>query len=181
MARPATDEYASHYSTYVVLVPENDIVTAMRSELAQTLAVLSSTGEADASVCHTPYTWTIKQVVGHLTDSERIFGYRALRFARGDTTSLPSFDENHYAQLAGSDQRPLAALAAEFEAVRRSHLCLFENLPDLAWNRRGLAGNNEISVRALAYAIVGHERHHMSIVRQRLAASTSGPGLPVYK
>ncbi len=96
--------------------------------------LLSGVAERDASVCHPPYTWTIKQVVGHLTDTERIFGYRALRFARGDATPLPGFDENHYAQVAESDQRPLAALAAEFEAVRKSHLCLFENLPAHAWN-----------------------------------------------
>ena len=173
MARPAIDEYASHYGKYVSLVHENDILAAMRSEFAQTLAVLSGIGEADASVCHPPYTWTIKQVVGHLIDTERIFGYRALRFARGDATPLPGFEENDYAQLAGSDQRLLASLAAEFEAVRKSHLYLFEDLPDHAWNRRGVASNNEISVRALAYAIVGHERHHMSIVRQRLATSSS--------
>ena len=118
MARPESSEYAPHYGTYVALVPEDDILAAMKSELAQTLTFLSGVAERDASVCHPPYTWTIKQVVGHLNDCERIFGYRALRFARGDSTPLPSFDLNHYALSAESDQRPLAALAAEFEAVR---------------------------------------------------------------
>jgi catechol 2,3-dioxygenase-like lactoylglutathione lyase family enzyme len=174
MARPETSEYAPHYGKYVALVPENDILAAMKSELAQTLTFLSGVAESDASVCHSPYTWTIKQVVGHLNDCERIFGYRALRFARGDATPLPGFDENHYADLAESDQRPLAALAAEFEAVRNSQVGLFENLPANAWSQRGIANDNEISVRAIAYIIVGHERHHTSILRQRLAALSSG-------
>jgi DinB superfamily len=168
MARPESSEYAPHYGTYVALVPEDDILAAMRSELARTMTFLSEVAERDASICHPPYTWTIKQVVGHLTDCERIFGYRALRFARGDSTPLPGFDENPYAQSAESDQRPLAALAAEFEAVRKSHLYLFENMPARGWTQRGNSNNDEISVRAIAYAIVGHERHHISILRQRL-------------
>ena len=129
MARPEPSEYASQYGEYVALVPEDDIVSAMRAELGRTLAFLSGIADRDATICHPPYTWTIKQVVGHLTDCERIFGYRALCFARGDTMPLPGFDENNYAQSAGSDQRPLADLAAEFEAVRKSHICLFQNIP----------------------------------------------------
>ena len=170
MARPDTTEYAPQYGQYLALVPEDDILAAMRSEIGRTMTFLSGVAERDASVCHAPYTWTIKQVVGHLIDCERIFGYRALRFARGDSTPLPGFDENPYVQSAESDQRPLATLGAELEAVRKSHLCLFENLPAHAWTRRGIANDNEMSVRAIAYAIVGHERHHMSILRQRLVA-----------
>jgi DinB superfamily len=170
MARPETTEYASHYGPYVTLVPEDDIVAAMKTEIAQTLAFLSAVADRDASICHPPYTWTIKQVVGHLIDTERIFGYRALRFARGDTTPLPGFDENRYAEVAGSDQRPLVALANEFEAVRKSHLWLFQSLPASAWKKRGIANANEpISVRAIAFVIVGHERHHTTILRRRLA------------
>ena len=133
------------------------------------MALLSGVADKDASVCHLPYTWTIKQVVGHLTDCERVFGYRALRFARGDRTPLPGFDENNYARFAESDQRSLHDLAAEFEAVRKSHLYLFHNLPPDAWKQRGSANGNDVSVRALAYVIVGHERHHTAILRQRLA------------
>jgi DinB superfamily len=174
MARPETNEYAPHYGQYVALVPEDDILAAMKSEIAQTLAFLNGVADRDASICHPPYSWTIKQVIGHLTDTERIFGYRALRFARGDSTPLPGFDENHYANVAGSDQRPLAELASEFEAVRKSHLWLFQTLPTNAWNARGIANANEaISVRAIAYAIVGHERHHMTIVRRRLTNRSS--------
>jgi hypothetical protein len=173
MARPEPSEYASHYGTYVALVPEVDIFAAMRSELAQTMALLKRIADQEATVCHPPYTWTIKQVVGHLTDCERIFGYRALRFARGDATPLPGFDENTYARAAESDRRPLGDLAAEFEALRNSHLWLFQNLPATAWMKRGNSNSDEVSVRAIAYIIVGHERHHTAILRRRLANPAS--------
>ncbi len=173
MAQPETNEYATHYGKYVKLVPEDDVVAALRSELAQTVALLNGVADKDASICHPPYTWTIKQVVGHLTDCERVFGYRALRFARGDSTPLPGFDENHYARFAESDQRRLSELSAEFEAVRKSHLYLFQNLPGNAWKQRGSANGHDVSVRALAYIIVGHERHHTAIIRQRLTNSAS--------
>jgi hypothetical protein len=169
VARPDPSEYAPQYGKYVALVPEEDILRPMKSDLVKTLAFLRGISDRDSAFCHPPYTWTIKQVVSHLIDTERIFGYRALRFARGDTTSLPGFDENIYAQSAGSNERPLADLAAEFEAVRTSHVYLFQSLPAGAWEMRGNASGNEISVRALAYAIVGHERHHAAILRQRLS------------
>jgi hypothetical protein len=120
-------------------------------------------------VCHPPYTWTIKQVVGHLTDSERVFGYRALRFARGDSTALSGFDENAYAAAARHDRVPLESLAREFENLRRSHIAFFEHLTAEAWLRSGAANNSDVSVRALAYILVGHEWHHVAILRRRLA------------
>src|SRR5262249_41821953 len=98
-----------------------------------------------------------------------IYGYRTLRFARGDSTPLPGFDENAYARLAGSDHCALHDLVAEFEAVRRSHLCLFRNLPDAAWSRMGGANGSLVSVRALAYIMAGHARHHIGILRKRLS------------
>jgi DinB superfamily len=173
MPRPESSEYASYYSNYVKLVPEDDIVAALRSELGQTLAFLNHVADRDASVCHPPYTWTVKQVVGHLNDCERVFGYRALRFARGDSTPLPGFDENNYARFAESDRRSLRDLAAEFEALRNSHVWLFKDLPATAWTQRGSANGNDVSVRALAYIIVGHERHHTTILRRRLANPAS--------
>jgi hypothetical protein len=173
MGRPDSTEYAPYYGKYVALVPEDNILTAMRSETAQTLAFLRGVPERESSIRHPPYTWTFKQVVGHLTDAERVFGYRALRFARGDSTPLPGFDENTYAQIAEFDQHPLDDLVAEFEALRQSHICLFKNLPATAWARRGIANGNEVSVRALAYIIVGHERHHTVILRQRLSRESS--------
>ena len=122
MARPDPSEYVAHYESYVSLVPEEDILEAMRSELGRTVDFLTGVSDREASICHPPYTWTAKQVVGHLTDCERIFGYRALRIARGDSTPLPGFDENTYAQTAEFDQHPLTDLVAEFQTVRQSHL-----------------------------------------------------------
>ena len=169
MARPDPSEYAAYYEKYVALVPEEDILGAMHSELARTVDFLTGVSDREASICHPPYTWTAKQVVGHLTDAERIFGYRALRIARGDATPLPGFDENAYVQTAQFDQHPLTDLVAEFQTVRQSQLSLFQNLPAHAWNRRGIANGDGVSVRGLAYIIVGHERHHSAILRQRLS------------
>ncbi|HKI17068.1 MAG TPA: DinB family protein [Isosphaeraceae bacterium] len=171
MVRPDSTEHAPYYTKYVELVPEDDIVTAMRAQLGETAEVLASVSEREACVHHHPYTWSIKDVVGHLTDSERVFAYRALRFARGDSAPLPGFDENTYVQAAHFDQQPLGDVVAGFEAVRRSSIGLFQTLSDVAWSRRGIANGNEVSVLALAYIIVGHERHHMNIVRRRLACA----------
>jgi hypothetical protein len=175
MPKPDPTEYAPYYARYVALVPEDDIVAALERELGATLALLRSVSEAQAGVLHPPYTWSTNQVVGHLADCERVFGYRALRIARADATPLAGFDENAYAREADFDQHPLAELAAEFEAVRRSHLWLFRHLPEAAWSRRGVANSSEVSVRALAYILVGHERHHTAILRKRLSGVLAQP------
>jgi hypothetical protein len=169
MSRPDTTEYADFYRGYVSLAPEVEILPTLRTQLTDEFALLKNAPEAEFSRRHPPYTWTIKQVLGHLIDAERIFGCRALRFARGDAAPLPGFDENPYVELGKFDQRSPADLLAEIETVRRSHLFLFENLTDDAWDRRGIASGNEVSVRALAYIMVGHVRHHLAIVRKRLS------------
>jgi hypothetical protein len=166
--RPQPSEFAPYYGKYVELVPETDIVNALDTQMDETLAVLRTVSEATSVVRHPPYTWSVKEVIGHLTDCERIFGYRALRFARGDTTSLPGFEENDYARTGEFDRVPLRELAAEFEAVRRSTIALFKHLPETAWSRGGQANEKNISVRAIAYVIIGHARHHTAILRQRL-------------
>jgi DinB superfamily len=168
MQRPASTEHAAYYGKYIDLVTETDIVATLAAQLDEVLPFLRAIPESQGNVLHPPYTWSIKHVVGHLTDSERVFGYRALRFARGDATALPGFDENAYARAAESDRRPLADLVAEFEALRRSHVLMFRNLPEAAWSRSGLANNNGVSVRAAAYILVGHVRHHTAILRKRL-------------
>jgi hypothetical protein len=170
MVRPDSTEYAPYYTKYVDLVPEEDIVSAMQSQLGETIGLLKGIPDREAHVHHHPYTWSIKDVIGHVTDSERVFGYRALRFARGDSTPLPGFDENPYVQAAQFNQQPLSDLVAGFDAVRRSTMCLFQSLADAAWRNRGIANGDEVSVRGLAYIIVGHERHHMAIVRRRLSS-----------
>ncbi len=169
MPRPDPSEYAPYHIRYVSLIPDETIVESLNSDLQTSLAFLRSVLEADACVRHAPYTWSTKEVVGHMTDTEWVFGYRALRFARGDSTPLAGFDENAFTKTAQFDQYPLSVLVAQFEAVRRSHLEFFGNLPEVAWARRGIANGDEVSVRALAYILLGHERHHMAILRQRLA------------
>jgi len=169
MQRPASTEYAAYYGKYIELVPETDIVATLAAQLDEMLPFLRAIPESQGNVRHAPYTWSIKEVVGHLTDCERVFGYRALRFARGDATALPGFDENTFAPAAESDRWPLAELVAEFEALRRSHVLMFRHLSDAAWSRSGEANNNRVSVRAAAYILVGHARHHTAILRNRLA------------
>ena len=168
MHRPAPTEYAPYYARYIDLVPEADPIAALEAQLGETLAVLRPAPEAQGSVRHPPYTWTVKEVVGHVTDTERIFGYRALRFARGDTTPLPGFDEGAYAPAGEFDRVPLAGLVGEFETVRRSHVALFRHLPAAAWDRGGEANGVPVTVRALAYMMAGHARHHTAILRKRL-------------
>ena len=171
MPRPDPTEYAHYYDAYVRLVHEDDVASAMEQEGARTLALIRATPEDESLVRHAPYTWSVREVVGHVTDSERVFAYRALRIARGDATPLAGFDQNAYARTAECDRTPLADLAAEFEAVRRSSLWLFRRLSNAAWARAGTANDSGVSVCALAYIIVGHERHHAAILRKRLCAT----------
>jgi hypothetical protein len=170
MPRPEATEYASFYQKYVDLVPETDVMPALTAQLDEMLAFLQAVPEASASVCHAPYTWTFKQVVGHITDGERVFGYRALRFSRADTTPLAAFDENTFATVADYNRLAFADVVDEFETARRSNVWMFRNMPTAAWTRSGKASDNTVSVRALGYIIVGHARHHLAILRKRLAA-----------
>ena len=165
-----TDGTTNFFSRYTKLVPDGDALAALVGQVADTLALLRGVPDDQAGVLHPPYTWTIRQVVGHLIDGERVFAYRALRFARGDATPLPGFDENAYAAAAESDRIPLAELAAEFEAVRRATVLMFRHLPPAAWARRGVANGADLGVRELALAIAGHELHHAAILRRRLAS-----------
>lgn len=168
MPRPLPTEYAPYYETYVSRVPEEDILPALTSEIAATLAVLAGVSAEEELKLHPPYTWTFRQVVGHLLDAERVFAYRALWFARGETTPLPGFDEAAFTANAPHARVPLPELAAEFRDLRAANTRLFAQLDAAAWDRRGVASLGEVTVRALAYMIVGHERHHMTIVRTRL-------------
>jgi hypothetical protein len=168
MPRPAPDEYAPFYAGYVALVPEDDLLPLLAAGREATARLLAGVPEAEGDARHAPYTWSVKEVVGHLIDAERVFGYRALRFARGDATALPGFDEGAYVAAAGFDRLPLADLAAEFAALRRSHEHFFAGLSAEAWGRRGVANGSPVTVRALAAILVGHERHHTAILARRL-------------
>jgi hypothetical protein len=167
-ARPDATEYAAAAAGYVALVPDGDVVTVLGRQLDELLALLRAVSEAEGNTRHPPYTWSVKEVVGHVTDAERVFGYRALCVARGDQTALPGFDENAYVGLAAFDACRLADLVSQFEHLRRSHWLFFRSLPADAWTRRGVANGNPVSTRALAYVIAGHAEHHGRILRKRL-------------
>jgi uncharacterized damage-inducible protein DinB len=167
IARPLADEYIPYYGKYISLVPEGDLVETLRKQIAETLSLLRTIPEERASHRYAAGKWSIKEVVGHMADVERIMAYRALRIARADATPLPGFDENAYVPAANFDARPLASLAHEFGEVRRATIAFFETVDPDAAARRGWANNNEISARALAYIIAGHERHHVGILRER--------------
>ncbi len=167
IARPQSDEYIPYYGKYIALVPEGDLVETLRTQIGETLSLLRTIPEERASHRYAPGKWSIKEVIGHMSDVERIMTYRALRIARGDTTPLPGFDENAYVPAANFEARTLASLANELEAVRRAAVAFFETLDADAAARRGSANGNPISARALAYIIAGHELHHVAILRER--------------
>ena len=165
--RPSSSEYSAAFEGYVSLVPEADVMAALaqqKGELARALSPVR--GEAER-YRYADGKWSIRELVGHVIDSERIFGYRALCIARGEAASLPGFDENAYAANAPYGDYPLADLLAEFEQVREGHLFLFRHLSREAWLRVGTANANPLSVRALAFVTVGHARHHLAILRER--------------
>ncbi|MGH7471185.1 MAG: DinB family protein [Longimicrobiales bacterium] len=165
--RPEQSEYAAYYHRYIERVPDGDIRMILRAQLADTMAMLRPLTEEQSAYRYAEGKWSIKQVVGHVVDAERIFLYRALRIARGDQTPLPGYNENVYADIAGFDQRPLRSLLAELEATRASTASFFQNLPEEAWARSGTANSYPVSVRALAFTIAGHELHHREILQTR--------------
>jgi uncharacterized damage-inducible protein DinB len=171
--RPDASEYLSYYGKYVALVPDGDLVQTLRTQLDETLALVRGLPEAQGGHRYAPGKWSIREVLGHLIDAERIFAYRALRIARGDTTPLPGFDENMYAETSDADARTLADLADELEHVRLANLALFRSLSDEALARRGTASDAPISARALAWILAGHELHHRALLRERYLAGES--------
>lgn len=166
-ARPAPDEFAPYYGRYIDKVPDGDIVATLRDQVEATLAVLRAIPDAKAGHRYAPDKWSIREVVGHLSDAERIFTYRALRIARGDETPLPGFDENAFVSRARLDARSFAGLIDEYAAVRAATVALFDSLFPEEWTRRGIASDKGVSVRALAWITAGHERHHLEILRAR--------------
>ena len=168
--RPDSSEYVPYYGRYVALVPDGPIVDLLRAQIRDTSALLRSLPESKGDYSYAPGKWTLKQVVGHVADTERVFGYRALRFARGDATPVPGFEQDDYAREGAFESRTIRHLADELEAVRRATVLLFEGLDEQAWSRRGTASSNPVTVRALAYIIAGHERHHLKILNDRYLA-----------
>ena len=173
ISRPDPDEYAPYFGRYIAEAGSADPLVTLREQLTTTAAVFAAVDESRASYRYEPGKWSIRQILGHLTDAERIFSYRALRLARADATPLPSFDENEFMQFAEFDARPLASLLEEWRAVRRASLTLFENLGDDALRRRGTVSGGPMSARALAWIIAGHERHHLRVLHERYGVESA--------
>jgi hypothetical protein len=164
---PDASEFAPYYGRYIALVPAGDVLAALEDQPRETVGLLSILSEEQADFRYAPGKWSVKEMVGHLIDAERVFSYRALRFARGDETPLPSFEQDDYVRNAGSSGRSLTDLTDEFVSVRRATLWLFRSLTPEAWMRRGVASGNPVSVRAIAYIIAGHELHHGRELREK--------------
>lgn len=166
-SRPAVDEIPGPHVPYVDLVPDGDVVAHLEDGMARTRALLGTLPEARGGYRYAEGKWSIKEVLNHLVDAERVFSFRLLTFARGDAGPLPGFDEETYAPAAEADRRSLAAILEEFTAVRAATLTLLRGLPDAAWGRRGTANGRVASVRALAWVIAGHEIHHRGVLAER--------------
>ncbi|MFC5472268.1 DinB family protein [Cohnella suwonensis] len=165
--RPTQEEYNEHFHGYVQLVPEGDIEETLARSLNNTLAVLSPLSEVQASFRYAPGKWSIKQVLGHITDNERVMAYRLLRIARGDRTPLASYNQDELVAGANFDACAFGLLLEDYALVRKSTLTLLQGLPAEAWSRSGIVNGNESTVRAWAYIIAGHELHHMKVLEER--------------
>ncbi|HEY0005445.1 MAG TPA: DinB family protein [Pyrinomonadaceae bacterium] len=174
IGKPDKTEYLPYYEKYISLVPDGEILSVLGKQLDETLALVRSIPETRAGFRYAEGKWSISELIGHLIDTERIFAYRALRFARNDRTPLPGYEQDDYIANASFDDYPLGELAEEFESVRRSNIFLFRHLDAEAWMRKGLANGSEMSVRALAYVLAGHELHHREILRSRYLPSLKG-------
>ena len=165
--RPEPGEYAPYYEKYVSLVPGSDILATLDTQRRQTLLLLSGRDETEGDFRYAPDKWSAKEVIGHVCDTERVFAYRALRIARADQTPMEGFEQDDYVKNGGFNDRTLADLAEEYAQVREATLALFLGLGGDAWQRRGVANKNEVTVRALAYIIAGHELHHRRILEEK--------------
>jgi hypothetical protein len=170
MQRPERNEYAEYYEGYVSLVPETDIISVLAVQPEEMRALVGGLTEEKGLYAYADGKWTIKQVLGHLIDGDRVFGYRAHRISHGDQTPLAGFDQDLYVQNGRSNDRSFADLLDEFELLRRSNIRLFKSLGEADWLLSGTASNAGVTVRGLAFMMAGHVRHHSSILSERYLA-----------
>lgn len=166
MKRPEAGEFAEYYGKYIAKVPGTDVSGILESERLQMSRLFAGRSERDGNFRYAPDKWTIKEVLGHVTDAERIFTYRALRIARADETPLSSFEQNDYVKNGGFAARALADLVEEFDAVRGASISLFRSFDEAAWGRRGVASQKQVTVRALGFITAGHQIHHRMILEE---------------
>lgn len=164
---PEKTEYAEFYAGYVSLVEETEVISALQKQLTEVEILFADISEETADYAYAPEKWSVKEIFGHIIDAERVFSYRAFRISRGDQTPLASFDENSFVANSNFAARAIADLIEEFLYLRQANIIFFQHLSEEAWQQIGTASNSPISVRALAYIMVGHIRHHISVLRER--------------
>ena len=174
MERPAPSEYAEYYGLYVGQVPDGDVLEILERGVGETRELLDGIPPEWETHRYEPGKWSVREVVGHVLDAERVFAYRALSFARADPAPLPSMDENAWAVSSGAGRRPLASLLGELEHLRRSHVAMFAGFGDEVWDRRGVASGFELTVRAMPYILAGHEIHHRRVLAERYLGPLGG-------
>lgn len=166
MKRPEAGEFAGYYGKYIEKVAGTDVTGILESERVKMSRLFAQRSEREGNFRYAPGKWTIKEILGHVTDAERIFTYRALRIARGDETPLSSFEQDDYVKNGGFGARALADLVGEFDAVRRASISLFRSFDDAAWGRRGTASQKPVTARALGFITAGHQIHHRVILEE---------------
>ncbi|MEP6626838.1 MAG: DinB family protein [Ginsengibacter sp.] len=171
MSRPATDTYPSHFEPYVKLVNEEDLKSALRAQSSDAENFLKTISEEKSFHRYAEKKWTIKEVLQHIIDAERVFTYRALAFARGDKNNLPSFDENGYAANSRANERTWQDLISEFSANRKASEMMFNSFSEEVLDNSGSSNNHPVTVRALGYITVGHLTHHLNIIKERYLTS----------
>lgn len=171
ITRPENTEFNAYYGKYINAVAGDDAFAVMRDQIEETMRLLQSIPEGRGAFRYAPGKWSIKEVIGHMCDTERIMCYRALRMARADATPLPGFEQDDFVAAANFDTRSLQSLMAELQSIRAATLAFFSSLDEPMLRRTGTASNSPFSVRALAYVIAGHERHHVKILREKYLAA----------
>jgi hypothetical protein len=167
LSRPLPGEYAEGYAPYIAEAGEGDALVQLQGQLEEAAALFGALSESQGAFRYAPGKWSLKDLLQHLSDAERIFAYRCLRIGRGDTTPMPGFDEDAYVAAAGADSRSMVSLVADWRAVRTASLTLFQDLPDGAWGNQGTTNNRTLTARCIPYIALGHAAHHLRMVRER--------------
>jgi uncharacterized protein (TIGR03083 family) len=167
LSRPLPGEYSEGYAPYIAAAVEGDVLTLLQGQMGEVAALFAGLSETQGAFRYAPGKWSLKDLLQHLSDAERIFAYRCLRIGRGDATPMPGFEEDAYAAAAQADARSMADLLADWRAVRSASLSLFRSLPDEAWGNQGTTNNRPITARCIRYIALGHAAHHLAVIRER--------------
>lgn len=167
LQQPLASEYPEYYKPYVSLVPEGNLLSVLKENLVKTIELFESLSEEDGHIRYADNKWSIKEVLGHMADTERIMSYRLLRVGRGDQTALAGFNENDYVQGSQYNKLPIKSILEDFISARKATLTLIQNMPEGVWTNIGFANNTEVTARALGYIIAGHALHHFNIIKDR--------------